>query len=158
MDRFTFRNLEIFSSVAGKEGVALVDVMDRCSSPMGARMLRTWLAMPVMDLAELGDRYDVVEHFIGRQEDLKNVQEMLGNVGDMERILSRTATGKVLPREVMQLKRGLALQKRISDICHGKGCGPLDRLTDNLSDNSGLVEYLGRMLATDPAAAVGKGM
>ena len=60
MDRFTFRNLEIFASTAGKEGTSLVEVMDRCSSPMGARMLRNWLAMPVMDLQELEDRYAVV--------------------------------------------------------------------------------------------------
>ena len=60
MDRFTFRNLEIFSSTAGKDGVALIDVIDKCSSPMGARLLRSYLAMPVMDLNELRDRYDVV--------------------------------------------------------------------------------------------------
>lgn len=157
MDRFTFRNLEIFSSVAGKEGTALVDVMDRCSSPMGARMLRTWLSMPVMDIDELNGRYDIVQHFITGQDDLRAVQTMMGDVGDMERIISRTAAGRVLPRELMQLKRGLARQADITAVCTGKGTAALDSMLSGMSDSSSLVEYLSRTLAPEPAAAVGKG-
>lgn len=157
MDRFTFRNLEIFGSVAGKEGVSLVDVMDRCSSPMGARMLRSWLAMPVMDLDELHDRYNVVQHFIDRKEDLARIRGMFGEVGDMERIVSRAAAGRILPREVVQLKRGLALQSQISILCRDKGTDALDRLAGNLTDSTALVEYLSATLVQDPAAAIGKG-
>ena len=98
MDKFTFRNLEIFGSAAGAEGTSLVDVIDRCSSPMGARMLRQWLSMPVLDIAELNARYDVVEHFVKEDGDLRGLQELMSNVGDLERILSRAATGKILPR------------------------------------------------------------
>jgi DNA mismatch repair protein MutS len=105
MDKFTFRNLEIFGSAAGAEGTSLVDVIDRCSSPMGARLLRQWLSMPVLDIAELNARYDVVEHFVKEDGDLRELQELMSNVGDLERILSRAATGKILPREVMQLGR-----------------------------------------------------
>ena len=94
MDRFTFRNLEIFASTAGKEGTSLVEVMDRCSSPMGARMMRTWLSMPVMDMSELDDRHSVVQHFVDNQDDLARLQTMLGEIGDMERIVSRAAAGK----------------------------------------------------------------
>ena len=103
MDRFTFRNLEIFSSSAGKEGVALVDVIDKCSSPMGARLLRSYLAMPVMDLQELKDRHDIVEYFTKSREDLAALQEAISEIGDLERIVSRAAAGKIMPREVMQL-------------------------------------------------------
>ena len=74
MDRFTFRNLEIFASTAGKEGTSLVEVMDKCSSPMGARMLRAWLAMPVMDLKELESRYAVVQHFMDNRDDLSELR------------------------------------------------------------------------------------
>ena len=157
MDRFTFRNLEIFSSLAGKEGVSLVDVMDRCASPMGSRMLRNWLAMPVMDIDELESRYEVVSHFIDRQQDLSAVQNMLGEVGDLERILSRAAAGRIMPREVMQLKRGLYQQSRISSLCAGQGNRALDELVEKLSDCTELVDYLSSTMAEDPAASVGKG-
>lgn len=157
MDKFTFRNLEIFSSLAGREGVSLVDVMDKCASPMGSRMLRNWLAMPVMDVAELESRYDVVSHFIDRQNDLSDIQKMLGEVGDLERIISRAAAGRIMPREVMQLKRGLGQQARITALCAGKGTSALDDLVGNLSDCTGLADYLSATMAEDPAAAVGKG-
>ena len=71
-------------------------------------MLRTWLTMPVMDLQELEDRYSVVQHFVDSQDDLKRLQAMIGDVGDMERIISRAAAGKIMPREVMQLRRGIS--------------------------------------------------
>ena len=157
MDRFTFRNLEIFASTAGKDGVALVDVMDKCSSPMGARMLRTWLAMPVMDLAELEDRYAVVQHFVDNQDDLSRLQEMVGDIGDLERIISRAAAGKIMPREVMQLKRGLAQSGPIRQLCTGKGVDALDAMMNGMSDCTELLDYLGTTMHPETAAAVGKG-
>ena len=157
MDRFTFRNLEVFSSAAGGEGVSLVSVIDRCSSPMGARLLRSWLAMPVMDLKELDSRYDVVGHFISRREDLMTLQEHIGNIGDLERIISRAATGRISPREVMQLKRGLEQTGPVMSICKGHGSAPLDEMMSSLDDCSGLLDTLTRTMAPEPAAAIGKG-
>lgn len=157
MDKFTFRNLEIFSSAAGGEGVSLVSVIDKCSSPMGARLLRTWLAMPVMDLDELNSRYDVVEHFVGNGEDLQKLQELIGNIGDLERIISRAAAGKISPREVMQLKRGLEQTDPIRRICRGHDVAPLERMAGSLDGCSDLLDALGRTMCPDPAAAVGKG-
>ena len=157
MDRFTFRNLEIFASTAGKDGTSLVDVMDRCSSPMGARLLRTWLSMPVMDLQELEDRYSVVGHFTVRQDDLMRLQTMIGDIGDLERIISRAAAGKIMPREVMQLKRGLGQTAPISKLCTGQGTEALDRMMSSLSDCGALLEHLERTMHPETAAAVGKG-
>ena len=157
MDRFTFRNLEVFSSAAGGEGVSLVSVIDRCSSPMGARLLRSWLAMPVMDLDELGSRYDVVGHFVSHGEDLQHLQELIGNIGDLERIISRAAAGKISPREVMQLKRGLEQTAPIVSICKGRNVAPLDRMMEALGDCSSLLDDLARTMLPDPAAAIGKG-
>ena len=157
MDRFTFRNLEIFSSTAGKEGTSLVDVIDKCSSPMGARMLRSWLAMPVMDLKELDDRYAVVQHFVDNQDDLLRLQTMVGDIGDLERIISRAAAGKIMPREVMQLRRGLSRTGPIMNLCKGKGVEALDSLLGNMSDCADLLDYLGRTMHPETAAAVGKG-
>ena len=156
MDRFTFRNLEIFASTAGKEGTSLVDVMDKCSSPMGARMLRSWLAMPVMDLQELEDRYSVVQHFVDSGDDLSALQGMIEDIGDLERIISRAAAGKIMPREVMQLRRGLSQTAPIIGLCHGK-VEALDALLGKMSDCAELLEYLGKTMHPETAAAVGKG-
>ena len=157
MDRFTFRNLEIFSSAAGGEGVPLISVIDKCSSPMGARLLRSWLAMPVMDIQELESRYSVVQYFTDHQDDLRQVQQHLGDTGDLERIISRAATGKIAPREVMQLKRGLEQTAPISELCSGKGVQALDEMMGALSDCSGLLETLSGTMDPDTAATVGKG-
>ena len=157
MDRFTFRNLEIFASTAGKEGTSLVEVMDRCSSPMGARLLRTWLAMPVMDLQELEDRSAVVQHFIDNQDDLRRLQTMVGDIGDLERIISRAAAGKIMPREVMQLRRGLGQTAPIMNLCHGKGTEALDELIGKMGDCAELLEYLGKTMHPETASQLGKG-
>jgi DNA mismatch repair protein MutS len=157
MDRFTFRNLEIFASTAGKEGTSLVEVMDKCSSPMGARMLRTWLAMPVMDLQELEDRYSTVQHFIDNRDDLMRLQTMIGDIGDLERIISRAAAGKISPREVMQLKRGLGQVRPIMDLCKGKGVASLDMMIGRMGDCAELLDYLGRTMHPETASQLGKG-
>ncbi len=157
MDRFTFRNLEIFASTSGKEGTSLVEVMDRCSSPMGARMLRTWLAMPVMDMNELEDRYAVVQHFIDNQDDLRRLKTMVGDIGDLERIISRAAAGKIMPREVMQLKRGLSQTAPIMKLCGGKGVQALDELIGKMGDCADLLDYLERTMHPETAAQLGKG-
>ncbi len=157
MDRFTFRNLEIFASTAGKEGTSLVEVMDRCSSPMGARMLRTWLAMPVMDIAELENRYAVVQHFIDNDADLRRLQTMIGDIGDLERIISRAAAGKIMPREVMQLKRGLSQTAPIMGLCGGRGVQALDELIGKMGDCAELLECLDRTMHPETASQLGKG-
>ena len=157
MDRFTFRNLEIFASTAGKEGTSLVEVMDRCSSPMGARMLRNWLAMPVMDLQELEDRYAVVQCFVDAQDDLGRLQAMIGDIGDLERIISRAAAGKIAPREVMQLRRGLSQTKPITDLCARQNVAALDDMISRMGDCAVLLDYLGRTMHPETAAALGKG-
>ncbi|MBR5836432.1 MAG: DNA mismatch repair protein MutS [Bacteroidales bacterium] len=157
MDRFTFRNLEIFSSTAGKEGTSLVEVMDKCSSPMGARMLRTWLSMPVMDLKELSDRHSIVQHFVDCGDDLLALQNMIGEIGDLERIISRAAAGKIMPREVMQLRRGLSQTAPIMRLCMGKGVEALDDMMKSITDCQELLDHLGKTMHPETAAAVGKG-
>ena len=157
MDRFTFRNLEIFASTAGKEGTSLVDVMDKCSSPMGARMLRSWLAMPVMDLAELEDRYSIVQYFTDNRDELMCLQTMIGDIGDLERIISRAAAGKIMPREVMQLRRGLSQTAPIMQLCGGKGVEAMDVLVGKMGDCSDLLDYLERTMHPETASQLGKG-
>ncbi|MDD5915090.1 MAG: DNA mismatch repair protein MutS [Bacteroidales bacterium] len=157
MDKFTIRNLELFDFSAGGEGVSLISVIDRCSSPMGSRMLRNWLAMPVMDIRELNSRYDVVSHFVEAEEDRNALQEMIGGIGDLERIISRAATGKIMPREIMQLGRGLGHMEPISSLCSGRGVAALDNLIAGMKDCSELLQTITTTMAPEPAAAIGKG-
>ncbi|MBE6241052.1 MAG: DNA mismatch repair protein MutS [Bacteroidales bacterium] len=157
MDRFTFRNLEIFASTAGKEGTSLVEVMDRCSSPMGARLLRSWLAMPVMDLQELESRYEVVQHFVDNRDDLMRLQTMIGDIGDLERIISRAAAGKIMPREVMQLRRGLSQTAPIMQLCGGRGVRAIDEMLSKMGDCAELLDYLGKTMHPETASQLGKG-
>lgn len=158
MDRFTLRNLEVFNASAGGEGVSLVNVVDKCCSPMGSRLLRSWLAMPSMDLKELGDRFDIVEYFTKNEELLTGIQERISNIGDLDRIMSRVATGKIMPREVLQLGRGLSQLGPIKSLCSGeKGCAPLEELVSSIDGCSDLYDRIARTLTPDAAAAIGKG-
>lgn len=174
MDKFTIRNLEIFSASAGGEGVSLVSVIDKCCSPMGSRLLRGWLAMPSLDLNELNARYDIVGHFTDNGELLNEVQCHISNIGDLDRIISRAATGKIMPREVLQLGRGLSQFDPIRKLCSGSGellgvsagvssvessgvCAPLAELTASIGDCSELLKAITETLTQDAAAAIGKG-
>ena len=155
MDRFTLRNLEVFQSAAGADGVSLVQTLDKCSSPMGARMLRSWLAMPILDLKELNARYDVVQYFLDNPDLLQQTQTDLGKIGDMERILGRIATGKAFPREVMQLSRGLALSGPIKDRLQGSEA--ISKLLKGLRNCDRLLQEIVRVMDPEPAIQIGKG-
>lgn len=157
MDKFTFRNLEIFQSNAGKEGVALVDTIDRCCSPMGARLLRQWLAMPVMDIRELEERYDCVQFFFDNEEAMRELQGYIGEVGDLERIISRAATGKILPREVLQLGRSLSRMQPIRELCGGTGVAALDKLIKGMRNTEKTLERINSTLSLEAASQLGKG-
>ena len=157
MDQFTLRNLEVFQSAAGREGVSLVETLDKCSCPMGARLLRASLAMPIMDIKELNERYDIVQFFTEHPEVLEEVQMDLGRLGDLERILGRVATGKAVPREIVQLSRGLSQMDPIRQRCQEQGCAPLDKLLKGLHSCTKLLERISGTLAADPAYQIGKG-
>lgn len=157
MDQFTYRNLEIFGSTAGKDGVSLIDVVDQSSSPMGSRLLRNWLALPIMDIEELRQRHDIVEWFTKNTESLDTVKELIGDVGDLERVVSRAAAGKILPRGVLMVKRGLSRMMPIKKLCEASGCGPLKELTEGLEGCNELINSLERTIDPNTAAMLGKG-
>ena len=153
MDRFTFRNLEIFNSSVGRDGVSLLDVIDKCSSPLGARMLRSWLAMPLKDINQINNRHNCVEYFVHNSVICEQISEHLSNVGDLERINAKAAAGKILPREVMMLKRGLEQIAPISNLSK--------EIEKNLNGKliflDNLLEKINTIITLDPAAAIGKG-
>ena len=157
MDRFTFRNLEIFESASGRDGVSLVNVIDRCCSPMGARLLRQWLSMPVMDISELNRRYDIVQYFHDNESPLNEIQSQISGVGDLERIIARAATGKILPREVMQLGRSLSRLTPIQRLCESSKVEALTELASGMRDCDSLQRLIAGTLCESPAAQLGKG-
>ena len=151
MDKFTVRNLEIFSS----EGSSLLNVMDRTVSPMGARLLRLWLSMPILDTEELSRRYDAVQCFVEDDELLGSVRDRINQIGDLERIIARAAAGKISPREVMQLGRGLDNINPVKELCLEQPS--LEQLVNRLDGCSVLKDEIYATLCDDPAAILGKG-
>ena len=157
MDRFTFRNLEIFASASGRDGVSLVNVIDRCSSPMGARLLREWLAMPIMDIQELNGRYDVVGWLRDNEDKLDELTSLIGNVGDLERIISRAATGKIFPREVRQMGRSLSQMAPIEELCKNSDCQAIHKLTRGMRNCNKILARINSILDDRSASMLGKG-
>ncbi|HBZ34980.1 MAG TPA: DNA mismatch repair protein MutS [Rikenellaceae bacterium] len=156
IDRFTFRNLEVFKS-ASENGSSLTEVIDRTSSPMGARLLRNWLAMPVKNVPEIEHRQNIVEKFLSDHEMRDRVRQLLKEIGDQERIISRAAAGKITPREVVQLRRGLENTKPIKDILNSSGLKELTDISLEVDPCDELLDRLTRELIEDPASQLGKG-
>lgn len=156
IDRFTFRNLEVFKS-ASENGSSLTEVIDRTSSPMGARLLRNWLAMPVKNVPEIEHRQNIVEKFLSDHEMRDRVRQLLKEIGDQERIISRAAAGKITPREVVQLRRGLENSKPIKDILNSSGLKELTDISLEIDPCDELLDRLTRELIEDPASQLGKG-
>ena len=157
MDQFTVRNLEIFQSASGRDGVSLVDTIDRCCSPMGSRLLRQWLAMPIMDIRQLDARYDIVQHFLDKPDILSEIQLQISGTGDLERTISRVATGKILPREMLQLGRSLSRMEPIRDLCSGSGVEALDKLAAEMRNTREVFRRITETLDENPAGQIGKG-
>ena len=106
MDRFTIRNLELYHSY-NPNAVTLLDVIDKTLSPMGSRLLKRWLALPLKDLHKIRNRHQVVAYLKDNQAVLKSIQNQIKQIADLERLISKTATGKISPREIVQLKDSL---------------------------------------------------
>lgn len=157
LDRFTFRNLEIFAPASCADGTSLVDVIDRCSSPLGARLLRNWLSMPVKEKKEIDSRLCVVDFFVQNPEKRGQVRDYIGNVGDLERITARAAAGKIMPREMVQLKRGLYQMAPIKEICEGATCQELQKLASRIDLFEELKDKIERTMLAEPAGQFGKG-
>lgn len=157
MDRFTIRNLEIFEPAGGRDGVSLVGAIEKCCSPMGARLLRQWLALPIMDIAELNARYDCVGFFFDNDGALSDMQDAISEVGDLERIIARAATGKILPREVLQLSRSLSRMNPIKDICLNSGTAVMEKLGRGMKNCDRILSTIQATLSDNPAAQIGKG-
>ena len=156
MDQFTMRNLELFSPGGGKGGCFL-NTMDETSCPMGLRLLKSWICMPVMDIGELNARYDSVQYFVEHNDILDAARGFLSNIGDMERIIARAAAGKILPREMLSLSRSMSQFVPLKEICTSSGCAALDAVAQSMQDTTGIQKYITETIHPEAAPALGKG-
>ncbi|GET26798.1 DNA mismatch repair protein MutS [Prolixibacter sp. NT017] len=156
LDRFTIRNLELFSAI--NEGAkTLVEVIDRTISPMGARLLKRWVALPLKEQKRINERLDVVEHFVSHPGLKEELEESLRQIGDLERIISKVATGRINPREVVQLKNSLTAIEPIKNDCEQSGNESLHRYAEQLNPCSSVKERIEKELVPEPPTQVGKG-
>ncbi|MDR0754784.1 MAG: DNA mismatch repair protein MutS, partial [Prevotellaceae bacterium] len=120
LDRFSIRNLELFHSF-NENAKTLVDVIDKTISPMGARLLRRWISLPLKDIRRINSRLNAVEYFLKNSDICEKIIEKIYEIGDIERIISRAAAGKIVPREALQLATALSAIKPIKDLCKSTG-------------------------------------
>lgn len=156
LDRFTSRNLELFEPL-DPDGRSLLSVIDRTVTPMGARKLRRWLQLPLRDPAAINERLDVVEHFFKCPELRDSVAEGLRSIGDLERLVSKVACQRILPREVGQLHTALQHIGPIKKICADSGLPALVSLADQLNPCDKIAERIGRELRDDAGSASSQG-
>lgn len=156
LDRFTTRNLELTQAMA-EGGTSLLKVMDRTLTPMGARMLHRWLIFPLREVKAIEARQDGVEHFF-RHPDFRELCEMeLPKIGDMERIVSRVAVGRVNPRELQQLRAALESTALLKYACAHAECSAIKQIADKLDALTPLRDSIKRTICLDPPILVNKG-
>ena len=166
LDKFTVRSLELVSTMQ-EDGKSLLDVIDRTVSPMGGRLLRRWLVFPLKDEKPINQRLDIVDYFFREPDFRQCIDDHLHSIGDLERIVSKVATGRVSPREMVQLKVALQAIAPIKAACHeasvtdGEASGTVNeslrRVGERLSLCEELRDRIAREIQNDPPQLVQKG-
>jgi DNA mismatch repair protein MutS len=156
LDRFTVRNLELYGSM--NEGAkTLIDVIDKTISPMGARMLKRWVAFPLKDVKPINERLSVVEHFFKNTELRQLLDQNISLIGDLERIISKVAVGRINPREVVQLKVALKAIEPIKQACSGSDNITLKKIADQLNACAVISDKIEKEISNDPPVMVNRG-
>ncbi len=155
MDRFTIRNLEIINTA--ENGNSLLKVLDNTVSPMGARLLRRWIVMPLKDITKINERLQAVEYFIKEIDKKKQLQSLIKQCGDIERLASKIPTHKINPREVQHLAKGLQHTAAIKQICAASNNDYIKRLGDALNNCAYLVEKIIHDIMPDAPVSSTKG-
>ena len=156
LDKFTVRNLELAGSI-NEGGSSLLSVIDKTVSPMGARLLRRWLLFPLKELKPINSRLDVVEYFFRHPDFRELMEEQLHLIGDLERIISKVAVGRVTPREVVALKVALQAMEPIKEACEGAENAVLNHLGEQLNVCRSIRARIGHEITNDPPLLVAKG-
>ncbi len=156
LDRFTVRNLELIDPMCD-DGKSLLSVIDRTMSPMGARLLRRWLLFPLKDVKQINNRLDVVEYFFKDREGRDIVKEQLELIGDMERLISKVAVGRITPRELVQLKNALGAIVPIKNLCLKADNTVLNALGEQLNPCKTIFDRIEREINPDAPNMLNRG-
>jgi DNA mismatch repair protein MutS len=156
LDKFTIRNLELFQSPF--EGArTLIDVIDKTISPMGGRLLKRWISLPLKDIQPINDRLDIVQHLVSNKQFRNDVSGYIRQTGDLERLISKVAVNRINPREVVQLKRALQAIEPLKLLCTESECLPLVKLAEQMNPCRSVAEKIGKELNNDPSVQIIKG-
>ena len=156
MDRFTVRSLELVAPM-NEGGSSLLNVIDNTITPMGGRMLRRWVVFPLKDVAVINERLDIVDHFFRASDFRNNIDEQFHQMGDLERIISRVAVGRVSPREVVQLKNALKAIELVKAECLSTNNKSLNRIGEQLNLCASLRDRIEKEINVAPPQLVAKG-
>nr|WP_195660154.1 DNA mismatch repair protein MutS [Bacteroides nordii] len=156
MDKFTVRSLELIGSM-NDGGSSLLNVIDKTISPMGARLLKRWMVFPLKDEKPINDRLNVVEYFFREPEFKELIEEQLHLIGDLERIISKVAVGRVSPREVVQLKIALQAIEPIKEACLQADNASLNRIGEQLNLCISIRDRISKEINNDPPLLINKG-
>ena len=156
LDKFTIKNLELFHSPF--EGArTFIDVIDRTVSPMGGRLLKRWIALPLKDLQPINDRHDVVEYLVENSSLRAQITGYLRQIGDLERLVSKVAVSRINPREVVQLKRALKAIEPLRTLCLESSCESLKAIGEQLNPCKSIADRIDSELNNDPPAQLIRG-
>jgi len=156
MDRFTMSNLELLKSNS-KDGISLLDVIDKTSTPMGGRMLKRWIIHPIIDLKELEFRYGCVNYYLKNNNHSDDVRSILKSFSDLERIMAKVATSKISPRELVQLKHNLNSIKPLKDLLDSSNNKFIKKISKSLDICKKLIKILDSTLNDNAPVNVAKG-
>ncbi|NLI72263.1 MAG: DNA mismatch repair protein MutS [Bacteroidales bacterium] len=156
LDRFTVRNLELYRPI-NEGGKTLVDVIDKTISPMGGRLLKRWVAFPLKDVKPIVDRHSVVEYFFKDKELRELLEQQISLMGDLERIISKVAVGRINPREMVQLKVALQALEPIKESCANVDNESLKKIAEQLNPCKLISDKIKREIQNDPPVLLNKG-
>jgi len=156
LDKFTIRNLELFHSPY--EGArTLIDIMDRTLSPMGGRLLKRWLSLPLKDIQPINERLDIVQHLVEKGMFKDELSLLLRQIGDLERLVSKVAVNRINPREVGQLNKALRAVGKLKELCESSACIPLVKLGEQLNPCTFIADKIEHELNSDPPVQINRG-
>jgi len=156
LDRFTIRNLELMHS-PHEGATTLLDVIDETVTPMGGRMMKRWLALPLKEIQLIQERLSAVEYLLKQQSDSQEILRSLNQVGDLERLISKVSTTRINPREMVQLKHTLAVIEPIKLLCKKAKNEALNRIAEQLNPCKTIAEKINQQLQEEPPVLVHKG-
>lgn len=156
LDRFTIRNLELFAPIH-EGGKSLLQVIDKTITPMGSRLLKRWMALPLKDIGPINERLNAVEFFLKHPETKENLEDHLRQIGDLERLVSKVAVGRINPREMVQVKNALNAIAPIKRVCADAENETLNRFAEQLNNCSLIRDRIQKEVVADPPTAVNKG-